>query len=453
MRNEKVYKFIQENAVRQLSWKRYHGTNLHLLEQSLQPGSRILAHRQEIPIDRDTIMVFADDAPLFNWGHPCRYLLYDAGSGEKYNEVSAQFPINLKKRISGFKTFHEPVRRIPDEILWSVKPKLKCPIIGSKGNRYAILFSGASNNRHTNDLEFLYRTLRDIYNFRDDNIYCLNHDGTINYNGWPQPVGNWPGDNTAYRMPVKGSGTKAELEAVIDDLKTKLNPEDLLLIHTNNHGGWDFAPGTAYLVTHSGPDYYAADFAAKLATLPKFDTLMVMMEQCHSGGFNNPIMANSPAVRTTVASACIESNNSIGSTYFDPFARDWISAMTGNTPFGGTLAFNPDSNGNGKISAIEAFQYADAIHDPFDTPIYNESSVGAGNTHLGHRYYWWWYYCPPLVELLHDPYLQTPIPEFYEKLHRLAPEFEEVAKGMDKATHDLSKKFEQQIKEIVKRGF
>jgi hypothetical protein len=77
-----------------------------------------------------------------------------------------------------------------------------------------------------------------------------------------------------------------------------LKADDLLLIHTNNHGGHN---GTeSYLCTYSGPDYLASDFAAKLGKLPKFNCLMVMMEQCHSGGFNAPILANSTATLTSV---------------------------------------------------------------------------------------------------------------------------------------------------------
>jgi hypothetical protein len=183
-------------------------------------------------------------------------------------------------------------------------------------------------------------------------------------------------------MPVNGPGTKAALEAALDAVKAKLKADDMLVIHTNNHGGWN-GPGQAYLCTFSGPDYFAADYGAKLATLPKHHTLMAMYEQCHSGGFNATTIANSKATYTTVSSACLEANNSIGGANFDPFARDWIAAMTGNTPSGAALAFDPDVNNNGRVSAREAHQYADAVHDPYDTPVYDESSVAAGDTHLG----------------------------------------------------------------------
>jgi hypothetical protein len=46
------------------------------------------------------------------------------------------------------------------------------------------------------DLEFLYRVLVNDYGWDEDKIYVLNYDGSIDYSGWPHPVGNWPGDGT-----------------------------------------------------------------------------------------------------------------------------------------------------------------------------------------------------------------------------------------------------------------
>ncbi len=418
---------IKSGVVSGLSWRAARSTNLYLESSILEKGKDIFAYKQRIPIERDTVMVFADDAPQYNWSHPCRYLLHDAQTGEFYREVKAQFPpYMLADPPKTYQAFHQPVRIVDTGLYYPVLPRLRCPIRWPKGQRYAVLFSGASNNRHTNDLEFLYRTLRDIYGFPAANIYALNYDGSINYNGGPKPVTSWPGDSTAYRMSLQGQGTKADLDSVLDTLKTKLKSNDLLLIHTNNHGGHN---GTeSYLCTYSGADYLASDFANKLGTLPKFECLMVMMEQCHSGGFNAPILAKSTATYTSVSSACEELMSSIGGADFDPFARDWISAMDGNTPYGGALASNPDTDGSGKVSAKEAHNYADSVKDPFDTPVYNESSVAAGNYYLGQRYWYIWpIYCRLLVEILYPYYLRKPIPEFYEMLHeKLIPNLREV---------------------------
>jgi hypothetical protein len=323
-------------------------------------------------------------------------------------------------------------------------PWFLCPIHIPKGKRYAVLFSGASNNRHTNDLEFLYRTLRHMYGFPAANIYVLNFDGTVNYNGGPHPVTSWPGNHTAYQMPVNGQGTKSALESVLNTLKTKLQPDDFLLIHTNNHGGHN---GTqSYLCTSSGPEYLASDFADKLATFPQYYCLMVMMEQCHSGGFNAPVLSHSTATYTSVSSACQELRSSIGGAEFDPFARDWISAMNGSTPYGGALASNPDTDISGKVSAHEAHNYANAIHDPYDTPVYNQSSVAAGKCFLGQRYWYCFVWCQVLYDILYPYYIRKPIPEFYDMVHtKLMPQLADI----EAKVAELSTKNEQELRAKV----
>jgi hypothetical protein len=443
---------IKSAVVSALTWTGARSTNLHIENRIIKRGENVLAYKQHISLDRDTIMVFADNAPLYNWAHDCRYLLHDAKTGELYQEVNAQFPPYMMMDVpETYELFYQPVRITHTDIYYPILPRLRCPIRWPKGQRYAVLFSGASNNRHTNDLEFLYRTLRDIYGFPAANIYVLNYDGTINYNGTPKPIVNWPGDNTTYRMPVNGKGTKADLDSVLDTLKTKLKTDDLLLIHTNNHGGHN---GTqSYLCTYSGADYLASDFATKLSTLPKFNCLMIMMEQCHSGGFNSPILSHTPATMTSVSSACEELRSSIGGSQFDPFARDWIAAMTGNTPYGGVLASNPDTDGSGKVSAREAHNYATSVKDPYDTPVYNESSAIAGNYFLGQRYsYFWPFYCRWLIEVLHPYYERKPIPEFYEVLHsKLMPQLKDIETKLTEISTKQEKELHTALTDIVKK--
>jgi len=64
------------------------------------------------------------------------------------------------------------------------------------------------------------------------------------------PEAKWPKKRTgtgrsALRIHITGDGTRASLEGAIDDLKGKLEQDDLLLIQTNNHGDWDSSAGTA----------------------------------------------------------------------------------------------------------------------------------------------------------------------------------------------------------------
>lgn len=380
-----ILRDIQSNAVRRLSAKRRMTNNLYVMEEVQPAKSVIKAGHQSIAMKRPTAVLFLDEEPMANWSHDCRYLLHDAETGELYKEVKASFPPYLVNPPPTFKAFHCPVvAQNPLRVIWPLELEFVFPWRIRKGNRYAILFSGASNNRHTNDLEFLYRQLVDRFYFDENNITVLNYDGTINYSGSPQPVASWPGDGTAYTMPVDDAGTRQALEDAIDDLKAKLKEDDLLLIHTNNHGGHN---GTeSYLCCYSGPDYMASDFASKLGELPLYSDLIVMMEQCHSGGFNDSVIEASTAKRTTFAAACTEGKNSIGGADFDPFARDWISALAGGDPYGAALLSDPDYDHSGRVSAREAFSYADDVHHNYDSPVYSAFGTDAGDQHLHQKW-------------------------------------------------------------------
>ena len=453
-RNHQLFERVRAHAFRTLSFEQRQTTNLHLDERIYKKGETIGPPRQKILAQRPTILVFADDDPRANFSHACRYLLYDASSGTLHREVPAQFPPFVKAKSKTLRSFHEPVQFFDKANLFWVKPYFYCPYLIPAYKRYAILYAGMTNKRHLNELEFLYRTLIDIYSFDAKNIHVLSYDGTLNTQDGVQV--NWPGDNTAYRVKINGEGTRAALEGAIDNLKSKLKSDDLLLIHTNNHGGYDGTPGTANLCTYPSWDgYYAEDFANKLADLPKFGKLIVMMEQCHAGGFNTPIINKSTATATSVASAATEPNNSYVSAdgNWDPFARDWIAAQAGHDAFGGALADNADTNGDGRIEAEEAYDYANSIKLAADTPNLSESSEAGGDIALGQQYKVWWWWCIIIHEILQKQYLKLPPEEFYAKVRRLQPKLSQMAASLDKTSNKLRKEFREQVTSVAASAF
>lgn len=371
--NEKIRSQIKKNALQGLrKLKADKRTNLHLHDEVLTKGMTLESVALKVPIQRDTAFVFVDLAPEFNWAHPCEYHLYDAKTGELYKTVEASLPpLDFFPLAKTMTAIHTPVKLMDTKKLRAAWKKREKPIINAlstaPGERYAILFAGRADNRHTNDLEFLYRTLIDDYGFTAGNIHVLNFDGTLDYCGAPTPIGNWPGDNTAYRMNVTGAGTRAGFQAAFNAIAAVIKPEDLLFIHTNNHGGGPCDPGiNDYCMFVYDPNcafvpYYLNDFIADMGVLPPFEVLMVMMEQCRAGGFINPIINNSPATWTHVASAVVANDYSLGGTNFDPFAEDWIAGIHGQYADGTGLAQAVDTNNDGRISAAEAFSYANAV--------------------------------------------------------------------------------------------
>ena len=450
-----VFDRVRDHAFQQLEWQKRQTTNLYLSTHVFETGMKIGPAREKIVADRPTVLVFADDNPQANFGHDCRYLLYNAENGDFLREKMAQFPPFDPEKPGMLQPFHQPVQQIATPVYHFRRWPWRCPIVVPDGHRYAILYSGMSNKRHLNDMEFLYRTLVDRYAFDPANIYALSYDGTLNTQDGVQT--NWPGDGSAYRIHITGSGTRAEFEAAVDALKGRIKTRDLLLIHTNNHGGYDGTPGTANLCTYpTWNGYYANDFAAKLAQLPHFRKLIVMMEQCHAGGFNGPIIANSPAHDTSVASAATEPNSSYVTAdgNWDPFAMDWIAAQAGHDRFGHSLAFNPDGNGNGIIEAEEAFDYANFVRDPRDTPNFSENSEVGGDISLGQEYsiYWLWW-CWILSEVLEEYYLKLPPEEYFARLRKVQPELTTMAAALNESALAQRKETLDKVQAVIKKGF
>jgi hypothetical protein len=363
-------------------------TRLFLHDAVYRAGEVIQPGRAEIVVPRDSVIVFADDEPGKNWGHRCRYLLHDPKSGELIGELPALLPptFDFGER---FVAFHEPAvasAALEAAVYWPVV-SLPWWIFGDQARRWhAILYAGASMNRHVNDLEFLYRTLVNVYRVPKSRITVLSYDGTLTYNDadWQRHVGsigNWPGNNTAYQMKIDGSGTRAELLAAIAAVGEKLGAKDNLLLHTNNHG--NTVGGVSTIISYQGDDTTQSDLADAIGALPKFNSLMVMMEQCFAGGFIDPIVNASPASCTSVATAVDANTSSDGGADFDPFALAWINAITGAHADGSALSPAPATDAAGFVTAQGAFDYAKATDTgPDDDPQFSANACGAA-TSLG----------------------------------------------------------------------
>jgi len=397
--NHELHAIIQQRAFSLLDARLRESANLYL-DTRIRPKGEIAGPDfQKIVTPADSLLVFVDEEPLANFGHPCTYHFFDATNGNYLSSAPARFPPYGAKKPETLIGFHTPVHTGPTDSILHFPPIWPCPILIPDGVRYAILYSGMSNKRHLNDLEFCYRMLIDRYGFDPKNITVLSYDGTLNTQDGLATT--WPGDGGAYRIKVNGVGDRAAFQAAFAAIKGKIKHDDLLFIHTNNHGD-NFGSGSFLCAYPNWGTYTATDFCADLATLPKYRSLMVMMEQCNSGGFNLPVLAASTAASTSVASAAIATQSSWASPdgNWDSFARDWIAAMAGHNPNGGALAHNPDTNGDGVVDAKEAFNYALSVKNPSDTPNYSSSSAAADATSLAQQYVFWWWWCFIILPIL-----------------------------------------------------
>ncbi|HVM48814.1 MAG TPA: hypothetical protein VMU04_12355 [Candidatus Acidoferrum sp.] len=451
---KELFQRVREHAFRSTSFQARQTTNLYLDERVYAAGETLGPPRAGISVERASILVFADDKPRASFAHACRYLLYDAKTGNPYRELSAELPPFVKARPQTLKPFHEPVRFVAKPKMFHVRPRFRCPVMAPRWGRYAVLFSGMSGKQPLNDMEFLYRTLLDVYDFNAEHICVLHYDGTLG--SFDGPALTWPGDGTPFRIRIDGPGTQAAFEGAIAALKGKLKRNDLLLLHANQCGGWGGSAGTAELNTYPNwAGYSAGAMASALAELPPFRRFIVMMSQCHSGGFIAPIIARSPADFISVACAAKEPDSAFVSDdgNWDSFARDWIAAQAGHDPFGGSLAFNPDANLDGRIEAEEAFAYAEQIKRPYETPVFGENSISGGGVSLGEAKVWWPWWCLILRKRLETYYGELSPEEYASRLRIFQSEAVKFPGLLDRTTAHTRKMLASKAESLIASGF
>jgi len=354
--------------------------HLGVVPHVLRKGETLKLVDRKIKVPEDSVLVFEDQMPGANFGHPCRYLFHSAKDGSLVHTEEAMFPPEVADVALLPAYFHEPLAQpqfrpnIYAKFDWSKVTRYPWLV---DDNRFALLWtSQISNRRHVEDTELAYRILRHKFGFPASKIFVLCYNGTIDSTDFHgTDMATWVGDGTAYQMQVTGSATKANLQSTLTTISNRMNADSLLFVHTNNHGS------PSGLCVDNSSVVTPAEWSTMLDGMKSFGTLVVTMEQCYSGAFMQPTLDHSKASRTSFASAVPADKVSAGDSHFDQWARTWFEAVNGATAYGASLAHNPDANADGRVSVKEAFTYSDTYEyaNPYDDPQYADTPTGCGS--------------------------------------------------------------------------
>jgi len=270
--------------------------------------------------------------------------------------------------------------------------------------KYAVLISGGgspadNHRRYWNDLVTMYNILRSRA-YAAANI-------TVIYAG---------GTGRDDSILVNHSATRANIVRVFSDLASKMRSADKLYIMLNDHGGGILTTATGSYAagiyggqvdadgdetgeTYSEATYnidadrdgYRNDtfgidetltlwhsditddaFAAEVDKIRDYDTMIIQMKQCFSGGFIDDLRRPKRIIMSSSGPENPSYSHSSGQ--FGGFTYWYFAALTGEKPDGGG-SVNADANGDGRVSILEAYNFARANNSAPETPFYEDNGA------------------------------------------------------------------------------
>ena len=298
----------------------------------------------------------------------------------------------------------EPALPVSLEVVYKFEPQA----FVQQHRGFAVLISGgirpAKNyQRYWNDLRFMYDILVNDYGYDPDRIYVLYADGV--------------GRDAS--VPVDHAATQDNLEIVFDELAEEMTDWDTLFVFATNHGGgclnypWEDRGVYGGRVDVSGEEHEHMDeagfgidlnrdgdrndlvpfdqsiclwgesifddeFAELVNGIEHYHRMIFLLEPCFSGGFITDLSGPRRIILTSTG-PCQSSYASTGGQW-DEFVYHVMSALHGAEPDTGDPV-NADDNGNGLVSMVEAFNYAErTVDQPYETAFYDDNGDGYGYT-------------------------------------------------------------------------
>lgn len=250
-----------------------------------------------------------------------------------------------------------------------------------KSDSYALLYSGGCNSasnygRYWNDLKFIYLTLINKYSYDPDHIKVVYADGT----------------QEDSEMPVDFDASATGLNDAFAELQAEVDFNDKFFVFTTNHGGGYLTSESANksglndtdgdendtesidetMCRYNSATLLRDDEFADLVNSINAGRMIMVFEPCFSGGF----LADVSGENRVVMSAATENEYSwsYSGGGYDEFVYHFTSAVNGNDPDGNSV--DADSNNDGVVSMLEAFNYASTNDAASETPQYDDDGDG-----------------------------------------------------------------------------
>lgn len=347
-------------------------------------GTKIASWREpsKLVVDDDSWFFFVDEQPGANWEHKANYIVVNKKTGAMRSIPSMTPPMDVMecKPLNQVAELQMSTMKSNLQILRHIESLEVKPIKISIQKRYAVLVSGGWNagsnySRYWNDLQFIYKALKEKYGYTDAEIFVLYANGTHS------PNEDLDGDGID---DVDYAATKPNLTTVINTIAAQIPVDGKFFFYSTNHGGQESGYDA---ILYLWGQWIRDDELAVLSKKLKCAEAIYTMEQCYSGGMMDDLLkaqkypCGQPEVCVMTAAkydevswACDSEGN------YDEYVYHWTSAVYGKTPTGTPV--NADTNGDGKVSMTEAHEYAKTHDSRNEHPQIGSCKTGACDKNL-----------------------------------------------------------------------
>ena len=173
---------------------------------------------------------------------------------------------------------------------------------------------------------------------------------------------------------INYSATRSNLSKVFNDLKGKVKSDEQVFVFVTDHGSRH--DGESYICLWNGDEISASEFAKEINKIEFGSRKHVVLGQCYSGGFIEPLLSSCGNISVATASKANEESCAMADLRYDEFLYHWISAAAGRTPDGQTV--DADKNGYAGVSAYEIFRYAEDSDTKNENPQYSSRVESLG---------------------------------------------------------------------------
>ena len=179
---------------------------------------------------------------------------------------------------------------------------------------------------------------------------------------------------------VRGPSTRQAIVDWFNEVGAKLKANDRLFIYFTGHGGRGRPTRNTTLALWNDASMPVREFVPLLDRVPNDVSVVMVMVQCHAGGFADVIFEGAKPPALSAANRCgffatLHNRQAAGCTpdideeNYHEYSTFFFAALHGRTRTGDVVDPRPDYDGDGRVSFAEAHAYVQVESDTIDIPL------------------------------------------------------------------------------------